>query len=195
MGFRDMSKGKKVYLGIIAGAIILAILSALLAARAFFLAVIGIIFIMISFIPQVVYKRKVKETPVMLLFTFVGISLLVIGITIMAFGNRNPGVLVMVGMYIFVIAWIILGIVLIRKSMGGKKLQDMADEYDAKRAMQEQNKEAGIVVVEEPKVPQPSLNEEGGRNRLLLILGVICIFSGVVVMILINTLLSGINAI
>lgn len=196
MSLKDMPKGKKVYLGIIAGLILLAILSALLGARAFFLAVIGLIFIMISFTPRVVYGRKIKETPSMLLFTAVGAALLAIAIIIMTLGKSQPGALVMAGMYIFSIAWMVLGIILIRKSMGGKKLVEVADAIDAKAGNTEimvDNNTVTDVVPQMQQMPQQQ-QTKGLSGKLSLILGIICLFSGIFSLVLINTLLANLYA-
>ncbi len=190
MSLKELSKPRKIFLEIIGVLIIIAILSALLGARVFFMWVIGLIMFMISFIPKVVYQRKMKDTPAMLIFTASGAALMCLAIATGLFANSNPGIMVTLGMYFFAIIWIIFGVVLVIKAKGNKKVIDMAEEYEDR--IEAKNNKNELVV--EPVYSEEETKETKGK-RLMVIIGVICIFTGVISITLINFLLGNMMAI
>ena len=140
--------------------------------------------------------------PSAFLFIVVGLALLVLAFCIVTFGKDNPGFMVTIGMYVFTIAWIIMGIVLILRSFGGKKLSEIADDADrgapilpdgggAEVVPQQADpygQQAGTGYVYGRTGADPVPNRTGGR--ILLIIGIICVFCGIFTLVLINTLLG-----
>lgn len=190
MSLKDLSKWRKRFLMLIGILIVVAILSALLGARVFFMGVIGVIMMLISLLPKVLYKRKMKDTPVMLIFTVSGAALLCLAIATGLFANSNPGIMVTLGMYFFSIIWIIFGVVLLLNAKGKKKVIEMAEELENR--IEAKSDETQLVV---DSVQAEEETKETKGQRLMVILGVICMFTGIVSITLINFLLGNLMAI